>query len=120
MAAAPFCKMNLPVDPFPAIIVEPVEYIDPSTSRLYTSGSLPTPNFADEEEPSWNVVPVPQVKSPPPVMLPPNTVLPVVLSRVNLSVAIAMSPLPVIDVTASIAPPMLIPVALVVMRAASL
>ena len=53
-------------------------------------------------------------------MLPPNTALPVALARVNLSVAIVMSPLPVIDVTASIAPPMLIPVALVVMRAASL
>ena len=57
---------------------------------------------------------------PPPVMLPPNTASPVALARVNLSVAIVMSPLPVIDVTASIAPPMLIPVALVVMRAASL
>ena len=51
-------------------------------------------------------------------MFPPNTASPVALSRVNLSVAIVMSPLPVIDVTASIAPPMLIPVAVVVMRAA--
>ena len=50
---------------------------------------------------------------PPPVMLPPNTASPVALARVNLSVAIVMSPLPVIDVTASIAPPIVIPVAVV-------
>ena len=51
-------------------------------------------------------------------MLPPNTALPVALARVNLSVAIVMSPLPVIDVTASIAPPIEIPVFVVVTRAA--
>ena len=62
----------------------------------------------------------PPVMSPPHCILPPNTASPVALARVNLSVAIVMSPLPVIDVTASIAPPMFIPVALVVMRAALL
>ena len=112
--------MNLPTDPFPAIIVEPVEYISPSTSRLYVDAALPTPSLADDVDPSWNAVPLDAVMSPPPVMFPPNTALPLALSKVNLSVAIAMSPLPVIDVTASIAPPMLIPVALVVMRAALL
>ena len=112
--------MNLPADPFPAMMVEPVEYIDPSTSRLYVDAALPIPSLADAVEPSWNVVPLDAVMLPPPVMFPPNTALPLALSRVNLSVAIVMAPLPVIDVTASIAPPMLIPVALVVMRAALL
>ena len=112
--------MNLPTDPFPAIIVEPVEYISPSTSRLYVAAALPIPSFADADDPSWNVVPLDAVTLPPPVMLPPNTALPLVLSRVNLSVATAMLPVLVIDVTASIAPPIEIPVALVVMRAASL
>ena len=105
--------MNLPTDPSPAMIVEPVEYIDPSTSRLYVDAALPTPSLADADDPSWNVVPLDAVMSPPPVMLPPNTALPLVLSRVNLLVAIAMSPLPVIDVTASIAPPIVKPVAVV-------
>ena len=50
------------------------------------------------------------------MMLPPNTASPLAEARVNLSVAIAMSPLPVMDVTASIAPPMFIPVADVVIR----
>ena len=120
MAATPFCRMNLPILPKPAIMVEPVEYIDPSTSRLYVLAALPTPSLADAVEPNWNAVPTVVCMFPAQVIEPPNTALPVALSRVNLSVAIATSPLPVIDVTASIAPPMLIPVALVVMRAASL
>ena len=99
------------------MIVEPVEYIDPSISRLYVDAALPTPSLADDDDPSWNVVPLVAVTLPPPVMLPPNTALPLLLSRVNLLVAIAMSPLPVIDVTASIAPPIEIPVALVDIRA---
>ena len=52
MAAAPFCRMNLPADPFPAMIVEPVEYIDPSTSRLYVLAALPIPSLAEEVEPN--------------------------------------------------------------------
>ena len=112
--------MKLPALPLPAMIVDPVEYIEPSTSRLYVEAALPIPSLADADEPSWNVVPLVAVTLPPPVMLPPNIALPLVLSRVNLSVAIVMLPLPVIDVTASIAPPMFIPVADVVIRAASL
>ena len=106
--------MNLPSVPFPAMMVEPVEYIDPSTSRLYVDAALPIPSLADEDEPSWNVVPLDAVMSPPPVMFPPNTALPLALSKVNLSVATAMLPVLVIDVTASIAPPIEIPVADVV------
>tara|TARA_B100000941_G_scaffold156092_1_gene110752 strand:+ start:1803 stop:1937 length:135 start_codon:yes stop_codon:yes gene_type:complete len=44
--------MNLPALPFPAIIVEPVEYIDPSTSRLYVAAALPIPSLAELEEPN--------------------------------------------------------------------
>ena len=52
MAAAPFCRINLPTLPSPAIIVEPVEYIDPSTSRLYVVAALPIPSLAEAVEPN--------------------------------------------------------------------
>ena len=113
MPPTPFWIINLPAVPFPAMIVEPVEYIDPSTSRLYVLAALPIPSLADAVEPNWNAVPTVVCMSPAQVIVPPNTALPVALARVNLSVAIAMSPLPVIDVTASIAPPIVIPVAVV-------
>ena len=99
------------------MIDEPVEYIDPSTSRLYVAAALPIPSFADADDPSWNVVPAVVCMFPAHVREPPNTALPLVLSRVNLSVATAMLPVLVIDVTASIAPPIEIPVALVDIRA---
>ena len=114
--------MNLPADPLPAVIVDPVAYIVPSTSRLYVDAVRPTPTLVAPPltEPNSKFVPLVAVIFPPAVMFPPNTALPLVLSRVNLSVATAMLPLLVIDVTASIAPPIEIPVAVVVMRAASL
>ena len=33
------------------MIVDPVEYIDPSTSRLYVLAALPIPSLAD----AWNL-----------------------------------------------------------------
>ena len=52
MPPAPFWRINFPAEPFPAMIVEPVEYIDPSTSRLYVAAALPIPSFDDVVDPN--------------------------------------------------------------------